>query len=67
MDRLSLAEPRSRSASVDSSATSLTLIEQVKARDGEAAAKACADHIAQASALAQAALREEAGDAVAGR
>lgn len=43
------------------------IIEAIEARDGEAAAKACADHIAQAAALAQAALREEAGDAVARR
>lgn len=36
MDRLSPAKARSRSASVDLGATSLTLIERVKARDGEA-------------------------------
>jgi len=36
MDRLSLTNARSRSASVELGATSLTLIEQVKARDGEA-------------------------------
>jgi RNA polymerase sigma-70 factor (ECF subfamily) len=36
MDRLSPAKALSRSTGVDSSATSLTLIEQVKARDGEA-------------------------------
>jgi RNA polymerase sigma-70 factor, ECF subfamily len=36
MDRVSPTKARSRCASVDSAATSLTLIEQVKARDDEA-------------------------------